>query len=120
MAKQMGYLFVDHSASPGLPEDIALAAGYDPKLCKEGKRYEADTMGCAHCTNVVLKNPFRTRERHYCAKCSGAYICDPCAYLATLPDYVHVPRVKVVESFKETAIAEGSPPQLILPWTMKE
>lgn len=115
MAKQAGYLFIDHSASPGLPEDIARAAGYDPALCKEGKRYEADTMACAHCTNVVLKNPFRTRERHYCPKCSGAYICDPCAYLMTLPDYVHVPRQKVYDDVKDGKIISGSPFSLLNP-----
>jgi hypothetical protein len=113
MAKQLGYLHVDHSASPGLPEDIAIAAGYDPKLCKEGKVYEADTMSCSHCPNVVLKNPFRTRERHYCAKCGGHYICDPCAYLMTLPDYVHVSNAKFTDDFKEGKIISGSPLALL-------
>jgi hypothetical protein len=110
MKKQMGYLMVDHSASPGLPEDIALAAGYDPRLCREGKTYEADTMACSHCPNIVLKNPLRTRERHYCAKCGGRYICDPCAYLATLPDFVHTPLVKVLDIVKEQ---NGSPLELL-------
>ena len=113
--KQSGYLLVDHSASPGLPEDIALQAGYDPKMCREGKVYEADTMGCWHCPNVVLKNPFRTRDRHYCAKCSGNYICDPCAFRMTLPDYVHIPRKKAIDVFKESAMVDGTPPQLLLP-----
>jgi hypothetical protein len=49
MARQMGYLMVDHRASPGLPEDVARWAGYDPKLAGEGKVYEVDTMSCSHC-----------------------------------------------------------------------
>lgn len=100
-SKQTGYLMVDHSASPGLPEEIARAAGYDPVLCREGKKYETDSMACCHCPNVVLKNHFRTRDRHYCAKCSGRYICDPCAFKATLPDYVHVPLIKVIDAVKD-------------------
>jgi hypothetical protein len=115
MAKGMGEIVVDHRASPGLPEDIARAAGYEPRLCGEGKVYEAATMGCAHCTNVVLKNPLRTRDRHYCAKCSGAYICDPCAYLASLPDYIHMSRVKALDLFKESTTVHGSPPVLLIP-----
>lgn len=113
MPKQLGYLFIDHSASPGLPEDVALAAGYDPKLCREGKRYEADTMACGHCPNVVIKNPFRTRERHYCAKCGGHYICDPCAFKMTLPDYIHVPNKKLYDDVKDGKIINGSPLPLL-------
>ncbi len=113
MAKQMGYLFVDHRASPGLPEDIARAVGYVPELCREGKMFEADTLTCAHCKGVVVKNPFRTRERNHCSKCSYHYICDGCAYLASQPDYVHVAFEKVVEEIKSRAIFMGSPDTLI-------
>lgn len=109
MPKQMGYLFVDHRASPGLPEDVARLAGYDPKLCREGKMFEADTLTCAHCKGVVVKNQFRTRERNYCAKCSGHYVCDGCAYLAAQADYVHVAFDKVVEEIKNQTIITGSP-----------
>lgn len=113
MAKQMGYLMVDHRASPGLPEDIARLSGYDPELCKEGKMYEADTMTCSHCKNVVVKNPFRTRERHSCMKCSGHYICDICAYKATAPDYVHTPFEKLADKIREQEL--GNPTCLLFP-----
>lgn len=113
MAKQMGYLTVDHRASPGLPEDIARLAGYDPALCREGKFFEADTLTCSHCRGVIVKNPNRTRERHYCAKCSGHYICDGCAYLASQPDYVHTPFEKIVEEVKKNPIIMmGTPTNL--------
>lgn len=112
MAKQTGYLFVDHRASPGLPENVARWAGYDPRLCREGKMFEADTMTCAHCKGVVVKNPLRTRDRHYCTKCSGHYICDGCAYMASQSDYVHTPFGKVVEEIKSQTIIMGSPDAL--------
>lgn len=114
--KQMGELIVDHRASPGLPEEIARQAGYDPKLCREGKIYEAATLTCSHCKGTVVKNIFRVRDRHYCAKCSGHYICDGCAFEMTLPDYVHTPFEKVVEQHINHALTgEGTPPQLLIP-----
>src|SRR5215813_11404784 len=92
-----GYLFIDHRASPGLPEDIARQCGYDPKLCEGGKIYESSTMRCSHCGTHVVKNPFRTRERGYCAQCDDikngktGYVCDFCAIAMRDPDYVHHP-----------------------------
>lgn len=112
--RQQGYLLVDHRASPGLPEEIARWAGYDPKLCGEGKVFEADTLTCAHCGAVVVKNPLRTRARHACAKCSGHYICDPCAFHASQPDYVHTPFKKFVDDTLNRAVM-GSPPSLLIP-----
>lgn len=111
--KSMGYLMVDHRASPGLPEDIARKVGYDPKLAGEGKVYEADTMRCSHCAGHVAKNPLRTRERHSCLKCGGNYICDGCAYLASLPDYVHTPMSKQIDNVKQAVM--GSPSSLLFP-----
>lgn len=102
--RQQGYLLVDHRASPGLPEEVARWAGYDPKLCGEGKVFEADTLKCAHCPAVVVKNPLRTRERHSCVKCSGRYVCDPCAFLASQPDYVHTPHKKTIDDTLNRAV----------------
>jgi len=96
--KQMGELVIDHRASPGLPEDVARWAGYDPLFCREGKVYETETLHCSHCDAHVVKNPFRTRDRHYCAKCAGHYICDGCAYQADQAGYVHTPYKKVVDN----------------------
>lgn len=124
----MGYLMVDHRASPGLPEDVARAVGYDPKLCVEGKIFEADTLTCSHCKGVVVKNPLRTRERHSCLKCGNHFICDGCAFRATLPDYSHTPFDKALEDHL-AAVAhqrtlfipsdhqpqQGSPARLIMP-----
>ncbi len=107
-----GYLMVDHRASPGLPEDVARKVGYDPKFCQEGKLFEAATLTCSHCKCAVVKNPLRTRDRYACMKCGGHYICDGCAYQATLPDYAHTPFDKVIDlHLKEVAL--GSPLELL-------
>jgi hypothetical protein len=101
--KKMGYLIVDHSASPGLPEDFARWAGYDPKLVGEGKIYECDTMGCSHCGGHVVPNMFRTRERAKCFECDnreGHYICDGCDYLRRQPGYTHTPLVRVIDQLR--------------------
>jgi hypothetical protein len=95
--RQQGYLLVDHSASPGLTEEQSRWAGYDPFWCKEGRKYEVATFRCAHCAGCVVPNPERTRERHNCPKCDHKYICDGCAFEASLPDYVHAPALAKFE-----------------------
>ena len=93
---QGGYLIVDHSASPGLPEWFARRNGYDPDLTREGKVFEADTYGCPHCGGVVIKNPLRTRPRELCLKCN-TFICDTCAAVMCAPDYVHKIFIQLIE-----------------------
>jgi hypothetical protein len=83
-----GHLFVEHRASPGLTEEQALAFGYDPFLCREGKVYEAATLGCPHCESHIVKNPKRTRARAFCTSCNR-YIYDWCDAARSDPDYVH-------------------------------
>lgn len=117
--KQMGYLMVDHRASPGLPEDIARQVGYDPRLTGEGKVYEVDTLTCSHCKNSVVPNIFRTRPRARCFECDakgGHYICDICAFNASKPGYVHTPFEKTIENIiKQELMSMGSPSKLLLP-----
>lgn len=108
--RQQGYLLVDHRASPGLTEQEARLAGYDPKLSGEGKVYEADTMSCSHCRCVVVKNPFRTRDRPHCYQCDH-YICDMCAVKAKTQD-VHMPFSKIIDiNLKQAAL--GTNPNLL-------
>ena len=83
-----GYLMVDHRASPGLPEDVARHAGYDPRYCGEGKLYEAVTLGCWHCGTHVVPNPLRERDRAWCMTCDK-YICDWCDAARNERGYVH-------------------------------
>jgi hypothetical protein len=117
--KQMGYLMVDHRASPGLPEETARLVGYDPKFAGEGKVYEVDTLTCSHCKNSVVPNHFRTRPRARCFECDakgGHYICDICAFKASQPDYVHTPFEKTIETvIKQELMAMGTPSKLLLP-----
>lgn len=79
---------VDHRASPGMPEDMARRAGYDPAQCREGRLYEAATAWCVHCGSTYLKNPGRIRDRAHCHLCD-MYICDPCDAARREPDYIH-------------------------------
>jgi len=97
MAKPYGYLFVDHRASPGIPADKARQMGYEPSQVGEGKVMEADTMTCAHCRDIFIKNPLRTRERYYCMECGGDYICDLCNAERLKSDYVHLPFQQIVD-----------------------
>src|SRR5208282_5197807 len=77
LKRHEGWLFVDHSASPGLTEAQARFMGYDPEQCLEGKIFENATLTCSHCGNAYIKNPDRTRDREYCRLCDH-YICDFC------------------------------------------
>jgi hypothetical protein len=83
-----GWLLLDHTASPGIPANIARKIGLPPKLVAEGRKLEAATISCKHCGGAWVKNPRRTRAREYCKKCDH-YICDGCAYIAAQPGYVH-------------------------------
>jgi|SRR5215831_2825020 len=116
MNKQYGYLFVDHRASPGIPEDMARKMGYDPGLVGEGKLFEGDVLHCAHCNQPYIKNHLRTRERYYCMGCSGDYICDMCNHERLQPGYVHLPFRKIKElvgAGDAVAVRLGSNPLLI-------
>ena len=53
-----GYMMVDHRASGGGLSELAIAT-------------------CSHCQRGIVRNPDRTRSRHYCPKCDH-YICDQC------------------------------------------
>jgi hypothetical protein len=116
MAQSKGYLVIDHRASPGLPEELALRLGYDPRQVGEGKYFEADTLTCIHCKSVQVKNLFRTRERGSCPKCSFKYLCDPCTAAMRAPDYDHTPFEKLVDKLLESAERGqplGSPGKLL-------
>lgn len=119
MGQREGYLFIDHRASPGIPEEVALSIGIDPRLVREGKVLEAATKTCGHCKGAVMINPFRQRERASCMKCGGKYICDGCALEVRLPGYDHTPFDKKVDLVKEAEAKGipilGSPPALLQP-----
>jgi hypothetical protein len=94
MRQREGYLIVDHRASPGF-EDEAMARRMGGRV--GSKFIENATLTCCHCRAVVIKNPFRTRERASCPKCNFKYLCDMCAAKTRDPDYIHMPMEKIVD-----------------------
>lgn len=116
LKRHEGYIMVDNRASPGLPEHIARAAGYDPEQCRAGGLFEAATLTCSHCGNAFVKNPLRTRPRPYCDKCDH-YICDFCDGARQSPIYTHLPFNKVMEDVIEQAqrkvVETPQPPILV-------
>jgi len=118
-----GEVFIDHRASPGLPEHIARLCGYDPAQCGEGRLFEAATLSCSHCRQRLIKNPLRTRERATCLPCANHYICDLCDAERRKPGYVHTPFEAVIERVIEgktpwqnesSRPASPTPPPLLL------
>src|SRR5262245_56104945 len=93
MMQREGYLFLDHRASPGLPEDMARRMG----VRSGSTMNEIATLTCCHCRVVVVKNPLRQRERASCPKCNFKYLCDICAMKMRKPDYVHMSCEAIVE-----------------------
>jgi hypothetical protein len=71
-----GELIIDHRYSPGVPQEILKSNGRPPEAGRG--LYESATYTCNHCQAIVVMNPNRTRERHYCGGCSHI-ICDGCA-----------------------------------------
>lgn len=67
-----GYLLIDNRNAPAVP-----SIGGAPAIAA-GATFESATLTCSHCHAVVVLNPGRTRERHWCAKCDK-YVCDGCA-----------------------------------------
>lgn len=76
LGRQQGYLLVDHSNSPGIPEDLARKWAAQGSVVKPGSTVlEADSYTCAHCQFIIVKNPKRLRPREVCRKCM-AVVCD--------------------------------------------
>ena len=99
--RQQGWMLVDNGGPGSITKDQARAQGL-PSTYATQSVVELDTLHCRCCGGVVIKNPERTRERNHCTKCNW-FQCDGCAYLATLPDYVHQPFLQKVELAKTAA-----------------
>lgn len=75
LRRHEGVLVVDHRNSPGIREaDLTPALRARGFSATQGL-VEAPTLRCCHCGTIVILNPDRTRERHYCARCDH-YVCD--------------------------------------------
>lgn len=72
-----GLMTIDHRNSPGVPDEIAIATGYQAGGLKAGTLFESATFTCPYCETVVVMNPNRSRPRNYDKK-TNHLICDGC------------------------------------------
>lgn len=78
LSRHEGWIEIDHSASPGIPYNVALSMGYNHNQAQhlaECKVMRAASLSCKHCGGAWVKNPMRIRPRGYCKHCDH-YICD--------------------------------------------
>ena len=110
IAKQQGYLEIDHRSSPGIPAELARIMGLDPKQMGEGCYFETETLTCSHCKTSQIKNTLRSRERGFCTKCYH-YICDGCNAQSLTAEYQHMPFEKLIDITRDLA-ERGTPTPL--------
>lgn len=108
LRRHEGFLSVDHRNSPGISD-----ADLTPELRARGFTasrglFEAPTVRCCHCGTIVILNPDRKRERHYCAPCDH-YVCDqpPCITSCT-------PFERKVDAAMDAAVIEEAKRRLRL------
>ena len=101
-----GYMQIDHRNSPGMPQEYCERFGLP---VGKGSMVEMDVLQCGHCTQPLLRNPWRTRERAWCMLCDS-YLCDSCDGIRREPDYVHITWRVVIQLVRsgEARLLEGS------------
>lgn len=97
-----GYFLVDHSQSPGISEELALAQGLPPSAAHGV--FEAPTYTCGHCNAVVVMHPDRQRARAVCLSCLQR-ICDACEAIRQRTLTCHS-MARVIEDVIETHLKE--------------
>ena len=106
-----GYLMIDNRESPGMPDEMQVAAGL-PVGSGRGL-YESAVIVCNHCQTGVVIEPKRTRERAYCRGCDS-YICDACGVVLART-LTCTPFSKFADQYLEAAArGDGSEKSLIL------
>lgn len=119
LKRHFGWLMIDHSASPGIPRDIAMKLGLPPDLVAEGKRLETDTISCSHCGGHVARlyitcTRASAPSPEYCKRCDH-YICRECSFEMTQPGYQHRNKFAIADA----AMTSASRGQLFDPATPK-
>ena len=101
-----GYMLIDHRNSPGMPQEYCERFGLP---VGKGSMVEMDVLQCGHCTQPLLRNPWRTRERAWCMFCDS-YLCDSCDGIRREPDYQHITWRVVIQLVRsgEAQLLEGS------------
>ena len=94
-------LTIDHSASPGLTEEIARRFGLPTEVAGEGRKLEVCTRTCCGCQQQVMLRTDRSSPRNYCRKCDS-YMCDDCA-LVLKTTGVHKSFAQVADEYLEKA-----------------
>lgn len=100
-----GYLLIDHRDSPGITPEQAAKAGKATVSVGAGKRLEAPTYNCSHCTALVIIEPTRTRARAYCPKCDR-HICDKCEIIRVASGGACKPFKQVIDELLAKAARE--------------
>jgi hypothetical protein len=95
--RREGWLLIDHSNSPGVPEELVRASGKDAPVVGPGQKFESAFNVCCHCGVTVILNPDRSRARGYCRSCDD-YVCDD-----PVCNSVCTPRLKTFELLQEQA-----------------
>lgn len=104
-----GYLLIDNRNAPPVPSFSGSTPEMTPAIAA-GATFESATVTCSHCHRVVVLNPGRTRERHYCPKCDH-YICDWCEAARVASGGDCVPFNKKLEARQEQAARQ---PDIVL------
>ena len=81
LKNQEGYFMLDHRQTAPVPDELVIAAGL-PAGTGRGL-FETPSFTCKHCQRVVVMNPNRQQERHYCKGCDHL-ICDGCAAIKSV------------------------------------
>ena len=107
LRRQEGYLLIDNSCGPGVPDALIQAASRAGKPPVGGRGvFESATVTCAHCHAIIVLNPDRSRPRHYCPSCDH-YVCDaPACCLGCSP------LNKVIDHLQEQAVLAQNRSQL--------
>jgi hypothetical protein len=112
-----GYMLIDHSMSPGISDEVAVAAGLPAGVGR--LKFESATFTCSHCEVIVVLNPDRSRARGYCSRCDH-YICDSCTYKKEVlgePCYPFKAQAydAINKAIQESTYTEALPSPIILP-----
>lgn len=95
------YLMIDHRHA-GAPQPDALMMKAGLPVGSGRGLFEAAIITCHCCQRKMVKNPQRTRPRHFCRK-HDAYHCDDCAARVHLSG-ICIPWKQVREQAYEAAI----------------
>jgi len=80
---QEAYVLIDHRNSPGITPEFIRANNLSAPAVGAGQVFESAMAICHGCSNDIILNPNRSREREWCME-HDAYLCDSCALMRRL------------------------------------